>query len=115
MPTVPATAVSRSFTEHVAAEVRAQLARQRVTGRELGRRLVTSPQWVSQRLQGRIAMSTEDLERIAEAIGVPVLSLVGVSAATPAPTTPPDPFQGSRSVQEKVTRRGRGEKANNGR
>jgi transcriptional regulator with XRE-family HTH domain len=69
------TAVS-SFRQLLAAEVRAELARQQVTGRRLARLVGESPAWAARRLAGATAIDADDLERIAHAIGVPISSLL---------------------------------------
>lgn len=78
-----------SLTAAVAEEVRAHLARRRMSGRELARRLGVSPQWVSQRTRGVVSMSIDDLEAVAWVLGVPV------SAFLPAAiSSVPDPDNG---------------------
>ena len=59
-----------TLTLAVAQELRAHMARQRVSQRQLARILHVSHQWVSQRLLGVVAMSTVDIERIASALGI---------------------------------------------
>lgn len=63
---------AQTLTMRVAAEIRAEVARQRVTHRELGRRINLSQPQVTRRLNGRLAMDTAELERIAQALGVSV-------------------------------------------
>lgn len=58
----------------VAAEIRAELARQRVTQIELAERLGVNRQWVARRLIGAVPLSIDDIARIAEALGVRVTS-----------------------------------------
>ncbi|QJY46697.1 helix-turn-helix domain-containing protein [Pseudonocardia broussonetiae] len=77
-----------SFTETVAEELRVHLVRRQVTGRELARRLHVSSQWVSQRTRGAVALSTADLERIADALGMsPMELLAGIPFRSSAPQT----------------------------
>ena len=52
------------------------LARRRVSGRELARRLDVSSPWVSYRLTGNQEIGLDDLERIAAALDVPVTDLL---------------------------------------
>lgn len=61
-----------SLNDSVAAEIRAELGRQRISSAELARRLGRSDAWVSYRLSSRHALSTDDLERIADALDVSV-------------------------------------------
>lgn len=58
------------FTLAVAEELRAQMARKRVTGRELARRMHVSAQWISQRTKGVVALSTDDIERICQCLEI---------------------------------------------
>ena len=67
---VPADPQVQTFTETVAEELRVQLARRRMTGRELARQLGVSGQWISQRTRGQVALSTDDIERIAVVLGL---------------------------------------------
>lgn len=52
------------------------MARQKVTGRELARRLHVSAQWVSLRTRGTVAMNTDDMEMVAGALGIPLEALL---------------------------------------
>lgn len=58
--------------EHVAREVRAELARQRVTQRQVGEWLGISQPQVGARLRGEIEFRPSELDRLAVALGVPV-------------------------------------------
>jgi len=69
-----------SLSDRVAEEVRAMMARRRVSGRELARRLDVSAAWVSYRLTGTQPIDLNDLERIADALGVTVFDLIPRSA-----------------------------------
>jgi transcriptional regulator with XRE-family HTH domain len=64
------------LSEQVAEEIRALLARRRISGRELARRLGASPSWVNFRLTGAQAIDLNDLQRIAEVLDVDVTSLI---------------------------------------
>lgn len=64
--------MTRSLNDTVAAEVRAELGRQRITGAKLAERLGVSGVWVSRRLSGHIALTTDDLERISIALDRPI-------------------------------------------
>ena len=93
--TTPAVAVATHgiFTAAVAEELRVQMARKRITGRELSRRLHVSAQWISQRTRGVVPMNTDDIEMIAAALGISVLELLSDAGRRVAEATPAD--QGS--------------------
>jgi len=65
-----------AFTLAVAEELRVQMVRKQVTGRELARRLAVSSQWVSQRTRGVVPMDTRDLAAAAHALEIPVGDLL---------------------------------------
>lgn len=70
----------------VAAEVRAQLARQRITQQELAAATGLSQASISERLRGKTPFTTDDLERISEALGVhPAVLVGGTSGYSPEP------------------------------
>ena len=58
--------------EIVAAEVRAQMARQRVTSRSIARRMGWSGTYLSRRLTGSVAFNVTDLAAIAGLLDLPV-------------------------------------------
>jgi len=59
------------LTVRVAEEIRALMARQQVTGAQLAKRLGVSAAWVSYRIGTcTVSISLDDLERIADALGV---------------------------------------------
>lgn len=60
----------------VAEEIRALMARRRMSGRELARRLDVSASWVSYRLTGSQPIDLNDLEQIARALDVKVIDLL---------------------------------------
>lgn len=64
--------MGEAFTERVAAEVRAELARQRVSQETFSQRIGMSQSTLSRRLTGEIPFDTTELARVAEALGVPV-------------------------------------------
>jgi len=65
-----------SLTARVAEEIRALMARKRITGAALARMLDVSQMWVSYRLNGRQPIDLNDLARIADALGVGVVDLL---------------------------------------
>jgi len=58
------------LTEQVAEEIRALLARRRISGRELARRIGASYSWVNFRLTGAQPLTLDDLDRIAAVLEV---------------------------------------------
>ncbi|WP_041760106.1 helix-turn-helix domain-containing protein [Pseudonocardia dioxanivorans] len=78
---VAQTASTVSFTDLVAEELRAQLGRKRVSGRELARRLNVSNQWTSQRTRGVVALNTAEMEAIASCLGITVGELLAGAIA----------------------------------
>jgi hypothetical protein len=64
--------MSQSATEHVAAEVRAELARQGHDNTWLAGQLRVSEMWVSRRLRNITKFSVDDLTRVAAVLDVPV-------------------------------------------
>lgn len=75
---------TRPLRELVAEEIRALLARRRMNGVQLALRIGRSQSYVSRRLTGETAFDTDDLERIAEVLGVNIIDLM------PRPRTRPD-------------------------
>jgi transcriptional regulator with XRE-family HTH domain len=69
-----------TLSEQVAEEVRALLARRRMSGRQLASQLGVSPSWVSYRLTGAQPIDVNDMQRIADALGVAVIQLLPASA-----------------------------------
>jgi len=61
----------------VAAEVRAALARKRISQRQLANLLGLTQPVVWRRLRGDVAFSVDELQAVAEALEVPVSSLIG--------------------------------------
>lgn len=55
----------------VAAEVRAEMARQRMTATKLSRRMGVTDMWLSRRLRGDVGITIDELDEIARALGVP--------------------------------------------
>lgn len=73
-------AVNETLSDYVAGEIRASLARQRTSGRELAEKLGVSRSWVSYRLTGTTEITVNDLQRIAAALGVEVAALLPAPA-----------------------------------
>ena len=75
-----------AFRYVIAGEVRAQLARRRMSGRELSRRVGAKPAWMDRRLTGKTPMDVDDLEVIARALDMTPLELVASATAYGART-----------------------------
>lgn len=65
-----------TYQDLVATEIRVTMARRHWNQAELARRLGVSEQWVSTKLRGKSAMFVNDLERIAQALNVPMPELL---------------------------------------
>jgi transcriptional regulator with XRE-family HTH domain len=65
------------LTSIASEEIRVELTRQRRTGADLARELGVSTSWVHYRLSGRQEIGLTDLERIAGALDIPVVRLLG--------------------------------------
>jgi transcriptional regulator with XRE-family HTH domain len=78
--TLPDTA---SLTGRALAEIRAELGRQNLTRVDLANRLGVERNWVHYRLAGETSLRLVDVERIAEALHVPVGRFLP-TATTPA-------------------------------
>ena len=76
------------LTDLVAAEVRAEMARQQITQMTLSAGIGMSQQSLSERLRGKTPFTTDDLERVAGALGVHPAVLLGGSGNSPSPTGP---------------------------
>ena len=70
-----------SHYQAVARELRAECARQKISGRELARRLGESPMWTQRRLAGEQDLTVDDLYRIADALDIPPTSLLHQAAS----------------------------------
>ncbi len=70
------TAAPNPLGQAVAAEVRAEMARQRKTGKELAAVLQTSQQSASRRMTGEKPLDLDELGKIADWLEVPYSSLL---------------------------------------
>src|SRR6266542_655784 len=70
----------------IAAEVRAEMARQQVTQVQLSRTIGMSQQSLSERLRGKTPFTTDDLGEVGDALGVNPAKLLG--GAPPADNGP---------------------------
>lgn len=73
----------RTLRERTAEEVRALLARKRISATELARQMGVSQAYVWRRLDGRTAFDLDDLERVALLLGVPILTLLPADLKDP--------------------------------
>lgn len=65
-----------TLTEIVTAEIRAELARQRKTFAQLAIMLGVNPATITRRMAGHYPWTTEELEKTARWLGIPVADLV---------------------------------------
>lgn len=65
-----------TLNETVRREIRAELARQSLSQRELATRMGWSRMYVSHRLNGSVGLSLNDVDAIARQLGVPIVQLV---------------------------------------
>ena len=86
-----------NLREEAAGELRALLARRRISASQLGRMLGWKQSYMARRIDGRVALDLDDLQAIAAALDVPVAALLPRSVherameperATPRTTTP---------------------------
>jgi transcriptional regulator with XRE-family HTH domain len=66
----------------VAQELRAECARQKISGREIARRLGEHPMWVHRRLAGDQELSIDDLARISAVLGLAPADLMTKKSTT---------------------------------
>jgi transcriptional regulator with XRE-family HTH domain len=70
------------LTAYVAEEILALMGRRRMNKAELARRLGCDETWIGKRLNGRITINLDDLQRIAPILGVEVTALLPKGATT---------------------------------
>lgn len=75
--------MGNEFSRRVAAEVRAELARQRVSQETLCTRIGMSQSTLSRRITGDYPFDTNELAAIAAVLGVPVSKFIPAGAVTP--------------------------------
>lgn len=64
-----------------ATELRAELARQRISGREFARRLDRNHIWVARRLNGEVPITADELREFAFILGKPIGQFYGEAVA----------------------------------
>lgn len=79
--------MEQGLTQNVASEVRAEMARQRVSQRQLAEVLDISQPQVSDRLRGEIAFNTTELEKVAKFLRVPVANFLNTPERLPVEQT----------------------------
>lgn len=62
--------MTNTYSEKVIAELRAEMARQRLTQRRLAAKVGWSQQLLSTRLTGDVQMTVEELGKLADALGI---------------------------------------------
>lgn len=72
----------QTYNDSVAAEVRAEMARQRRGQVEVATELGWSQAFLSRRLTGGVAFSTDEIEHVARVLGVPLSQLAAVQPTT---------------------------------
>ena len=65
-----------SLTQHVTQEIRAEMARQRLTQQQLAARMRWTPGYLHRRLAASVPWSTDDLDEVASALGLDARQLV---------------------------------------
>lgn len=69
-----------SYSESVAAEIRAEIARQRRTQADVAEAIGWTQQYLSRRLTAQHPFSTDDIEAVARVLGVPLSKFVAVAS-----------------------------------
>lgn len=72
--------MTQGLPEYIAREVRAEMARQRVTQRQMAEWLDISQPQVASRLNGEIEFRPSELQKIANAMDVPVTNFLPTEA-----------------------------------
>lgn len=65
----------------VAAEVRAEMARQGCTQTVLAERVARDQHFISRRLSGKVPFAVDEIAAVAKALGVPLSELLGEAVA----------------------------------
>lgn len=73
--------------ELTAGELRAHLARRRISASELARRIGWKQPYMARRIDGRVALDLDDLEQIARVLGIAVTDLLPESARRAEPVS----------------------------
>lgn len=73
---IDAAPTAQKLSARMAAEIRAEMARQRISGRQIALKVGRSANWVSLKTSGTHRLDFEDAETFAAALGVPLLDLL---------------------------------------
>lgn len=73
---------TNSYAHRVAGNVRAELARGGVSQSVLARKLQRTQQYVSRRLVGNVPFNVDELDQIAQVLGIPVDAFLRVPEMT---------------------------------
>lgn len=95
--------VQTKLRELVAEEVRALLARRRLNGAKLAESIGRSEMYVSRRLRGETAFDLDDLQRIADVLGVSPTDLLPPAGPKAASLTYPDGRHAPRTPVSLIT------------
>jgi transcriptional regulator with XRE-family HTH domain len=76
MHTMSGAHIEPDLPTHVRGEIRAQLARMGVTRFQLAARMDVSADWISRRLAGSVGATLEDVQKIADGLGIDVRTLL---------------------------------------
>lgn len=74
-----------TLSQAVADRIRVELARQKISGRELARLMEVSPGWVNDRMTGKTVITVNDAQAFADALGIRLGPLLGVEPRTMIP------------------------------
>lgn len=91
---------SQTLTDRVASEVRAQMARIRMTQTALAAVLGLPQSAVSNRLRGKVAFSIDELEKVSAALGVHPAALLGGNGPSPTPGSTLRSYHGLTTVRD---------------
>lgn len=73
--------MTQTLTQHVTAQLRAEMGRKDLTRAQLARLLAVSEVWIGRRLNGVVPITLDDLDRLAAGLDVtPESLLAGASA-----------------------------------
>lgn len=73
--------MTSNLADYAAGQLRAELARRKITNAELARRLGVDETWVRRHKNGEAAIDMGDLERICEVLDLPPTHFIAASAA----------------------------------
>lgn len=73
--------MTQTYSEQVAATIRAEVARHRITHLQIAERLDVTQATVSRKLSGKQAFTLNEVAAVADLLGLPVGALYGEQAA----------------------------------